>query len=111
MTEGARVPINPKHLIELAEAALAADYTRVRRAVNTVARDLEKEGDFSQAKELRALVRKRGVPLRASGYVESLPVDAKSRLPLVEEQPWPGNPLFLDDDASRTFHDFIGDVE
>lgn len=105
------MPIDPKHLIELAEAALAADYTRVRRAVNTVARDLEKEGDLSQAKELRALVRKRGVPLRASGYVESLPVDAKSRLPLVEEQPWPGNPLFLDDDASRTFHDFIGDVE
>lgn len=105
------MPIDTKHLIELAEAALAADYTRVRRAVNTVARDLEKEGDLSQAKELRALVRKRGVPLRASGYVESLPVDAKSRLPLVEEQPWPANPLFLDDDASRTFHDFIGDVE
>ncbi len=57
------------------------------------------------------MIKKRGVPLRASGYMESLPVDAKSRLPLVEEQSWPGNPLFLNDEATRTFQDFIGDVE
>ena len=45
------------------------------------------------------------------GYMEALPVDAKSRLPLVEEQQWPGNPLFLNEEATRTFHDFLGDVE
>lgn len=105
------MPIDPKHLIELTEAALAADYTRVRRAANSVAKDLEKDGALDQAKELRSLVRKRGVPLRASGYMEALPVDAKSRLPLVEEQPWPSNPLFLGDDATRTFTDFLSDVE
>jgi SpoVK/Ycf46/Vps4 family AAA+-type ATPase len=105
------VPIDPKHLIELTDAALAADYTRVRRAANSVARDLEDDGAIAQAKELRALVKKRGVPLRASGYMESLPVDAKSRLPLVEEQAWPGNPVFLGDEASRTFQDFLADVE
>jgi len=105
------VPIDPKELIELAEAAFAADYTRVRRAVNAVAKGLERDGELGSAKELRAMVRKRGVPLRASGYVESLPVDAKSRLPLVEEQSSPENPLFLDDDAARTFHDFIADVQ
>jgi SpoVK/Ycf46/Vps4 family AAA+-type ATPase len=43
--------------------------------------------------------------------MESLPVDSKSRLPLVEEQPWPSNPIFLNDEASRTFHDFLADVE
>jgi hypothetical protein len=111
MTGSGGVPVDPKHLIELTDAALAADYTRVRRAANGIARNLEMDGAIGPAKELRAIMRKRGVPLRASGYMESLPVDAKSRLPLVEEQPWPSNPLFLGDDAARTFNDFLADVE
>jgi SpoVK/Ycf46/Vps4 family AAA+-type ATPase len=105
------VPIDPKSLIELTDAALAADYTRVRRAANALVRDLSKDGDEATANELRALVKKRGVPLRASGYMETLPVDAKSRLPLVEEQPWPSNPVFLNETAARTFQDFLSDVE
>ncbi|MDI1266281.1 MAG: AAA family ATPase [bacterium] len=105
------MPIEPKDLIELIDAALAADYTRVRRMASGAARALEKDGAVDAATELRALIKKRGVPLRASGYMESLPVDAKSRLPLVEEQPWPGNPLFLNEEATRTFQDFLGDVE
>lgn len=91
------MPLDPKHLIELTDAALSADYTRVRRIAGNLARELAKSGDEEAAKELRALVRKRGVPLRASGYVEFLPVDTKSRLPLVEEQPWPHNPIFLNE--------------
>lgn len=105
------MPIDPKVLIELTEAALSADYTRVRRVVQQAAKDLEQAGDVAAATELRAIVKKSGVPLRASGYMESLPVDAKSRLPLVEEQAWPGNPIFLNETALRTFNDFISDVE
>src|SRR5271156_2170505 len=105
------VAIDPKHLIELTDAALAADYTRVRRAANALARELAKQGDEAAANELRGVVQKRGVPLRASGYMETLPVDAKSRLPLVEEQAWPGNPIFLNESAARTFQDFLSDVE
>ncbi len=103
--------IDPKHLVELTDAALAADYTRVRRAANALARELEGAGDEAAAKELRAIVKKRGVPLRGSGYMETLPVDSKSRLPLIEEQVWPSNPIFLNEDALRTFQDFLSDVE
>jgi SpoVK/Ycf46/Vps4 family AAA+-type ATPase len=111
MTGRNSVAIDPKHLIELADAALAADYTRVRRAAHALARELQNTGNESAAKELRAVVKKRGVPLRASGYMESLPVDLKSRMPLVEEQTWPSNPIFLNEEASRTFRDFLSDVE
>lgn len=55
--------IEMKNVLELADAALSADYTRVRRAANALARDLDKNGETSIAKELKALVRKRGVPL------------------------------------------------
>lgn len=103
--------VDPKNVIELTDAALSADYTRVRRTVNVIARELAKAGNQIAAKELRSLVRKRGVPLRASGYFEALPVDSKSRLPLVEEQPWPEAPVFLDAEANRTFHDFLRDAQ
>jgi SpoVK/Ycf46/Vps4 family AAA+-type ATPase len=103
--------MDPKHLIELVDAALAADYTRVRRAASALARDLAKEGNEAAARELRAVVKKRGVPLRTSGYMESLPVDSKSRLPLIEEQAWPSTPIFLNDSALRTFQDFLSDVQ
>ncbi len=104
------MPLDPKSLLELIDAALSADYTRVKRAANGAARALELDGATDAAKAVRALIKKRGVPLRASGYMENLPVDAKSRLPLVEEQAWPGNPVFLNEEAGRTFQDFLGDV-
>ena len=103
--------VDPKNVIELTDAALAADYTRVRRAANLIARELTKAGKEAAAKELRSLVRKRGVPLRASGYLETLPVDSKSRLPLVEEQPYPEAPVFLGTEANRIFHDFLTDAQ
>ena len=103
--------IDPKNVVELTDAALAADYTRVRRAVNHIARDLAESGQDSTAKQLRSLVRRRGVPLQTSGYVEALPVDAKSRLPLLEEQPWPDTPVFLGTHANRAFHDFVRDAQ
>jgi hypothetical protein len=105
------VKIDPRNLIELTDAALAADYTRVRRAATSFARDLAKHGLLEEAKQMRAIVRKRGVPLRASGYVETLPVDAKSRLPLIEEQMWPDSPIFLNEGAAQTFQDFLADAE
>lgn len=99
-----------RHLIELTDAALAADYTRVRRVANAIARELAEGGDLEAAHELRSLLRKKGVPLRASGYVEQLPVDTKSRLPLVEEQAWPSTPILLNRTAGVTLQDFISDV-
>jgi len=105
------VPLDPKQIIDLTDAALSADYTRVRRIANMLARELENAGDESSAKAIRAMVRKRGVPLRASGYVETLPVDTKSRLPLIEEAAWPSSPIFLNDQNVGIFRDFISDVQ
>lgn len=104
------MPIDAKVLLDLVDAALAADYTRVRRAAEAAARTLSAEGQSEAAKELRALIRRKGVPLRASGYMESLPVDAKSRLPLIEEQPWPSSPIFLNGESNAVFEDFITDA-
>ena len=51
------------------------------------------------------------MPLRASGHIEQLPVDQKSRLPLLEEQDAPSTPIFLDEKAGNVISDFIWDAE
>ena len=102
--------VEVEKVIELLEAALEADYTRLRRVGNRIARALADREDLESAHRLRALLRKRQVPLRASGYVEAVPVDAKSRQPLVEEQSWPSAPVFLDEAARRTMGAFLSDA-
>lgn len=97
-------------LLKLFEAAISADYTSVRRIGGQLARRLAEEQDLEAAKALQALLRKRGVPLRASGYVEAIPRDAASRLPLVEEEQWPTTPLFLNGDASHIIEQFLEDA-
>lgn len=103
--------VDPSKINELAAAALAADYPRVRKAANVIARLMEDDGHQSAAKELRSLMRKKGVPLRASGYMEQLPLDLKSRLPLVEEQEWPSTPIFLNEPAHLVLTDFLADAQ
>ena len=102
--------LDPKLLIELADSALAADYTRVRRSVNALAKALEAAGDAEAARSLRARVRKRGAPLRASGYMETLPSDGKTRLPLIEEQSPANQPIFLNEYDHSRFESFLDDI-
>lgn len=97
-------------LLKLFEAAISADYTAVRRIGGQLARKLAEDKDPEAAKALQALLRKRGVPLQASGYVEALPRDAGSRLPLVEEEQWPTTPLFLNSEASSIVEQFLEDA-
>jgi len=98
-------------LIELIDAAMSADYTRVRRTGNLVAKKLLEAKDAEGAKLLQGLLRKKGVPLQASGYAEALPRDSASRLPLIEEGVWPTKPLFLNSTAGETISRFLEDCQ
>ena len=98
-------------LINLVDAAMSADYTRVRRVGAEIARALESNGRNEDARKIRSLIRRKGVPLQASGQVETLPVDANSRLPLVEEQDWPNTPLFVNEQVGGLLQRFVEDVQ
>lgn len=101
--------IPTSEILELFDAALSADYTKVRRIGSRVSQAVAVE-DPEAAKALRSLLRRKGVPLQASGYLETLPVDPKSRSPLVEEQAWPTSPLFVDEQSGSIFRNFIEDA-
>lgn len=95
----------------LIEAAMSADYTGVRRIGSQITKHLAEQNDLEGAKALQALLRKRGVPLQASGYAEALPRDVGTRLPLIEEGQWPTTPIMLGGDAGRTIAQFIEDAQ
>lgn len=96
-------------LTSLIEAALAADYTAVRRTGNRIVKLLAEE-DPEGAKVIQTLLRKKGIPLQASGYSEALPRDPASRLPLIEEGNWPTTPIMLDEQIGHSISQFIEDA-
>lgn len=95
----------------LLEAAMTADYTAVRRLGSQIAKRMAEQNDVEGAKALQNLLRKRGMPLQASGYAEALPRDAGSRLPLIEEGQWPTTPIMLGGEAGQTISQFIEDAQ
>lgn len=96
-------------LIDFADAALAADYTRLRRVGQRISKTIELN-DPEGARRFRLILNKKGVPLQASGFTELLPVDNKSRLPLIEEHSWPDSPVFLNAAANEQFLAFLTDI-
>ena len=98
-------------ITKLIESAMSADYTGVRRAGNAIARQLASQNDQEGAKAIQSLLRKRGVPLQASGYAEALPRDGASRLPLIEEGEWPTTPIMLNGEPGSTIEQFIDDAK
>jgi SpoVK/Ycf46/Vps4 family AAA+-type ATPase len=109
MNDNVALPID--RLMELIDASLSADYGRVRRIAGELAQGFADGGDEPTAKRLRSFIRRKGVPLQASGVQQSLPVDGVSRLPLVEEEPWPGSPVFLNESAQQTVSRFLSDIQ
>ncbi|MFC4864015.1 AAA family ATPase [Pseudomonas sp. MAHUQ-62] len=101
--------INQDDIVALIEAALDANYSDVRTVSNRIARSISNH-DLECAKKIKSILRKKGVPLQSSGYMENLPVDSKSRAPLLEETQWPVTPLFLNQDSRNVFQTFISDV-
>ena len=104
------VKVLVEDIVALIEASLDANYSEVRSVSNRIARAISVE-DMDGAKKIKSVLRRKGVPLRSSGYSDSLPVDPKSRMPLVEEHQWPVTPLLLGESERNTFTTFIESVK
>ena len=97
-------------MVQLMEAALASDFATVKKLGGEIAQLCLEQGDELTAKRLRAFMRRRGVPLQASGMHQALPVDGVSRLPLIEEEPWPSTPVILNPSVQNVVDRFVHDV-
>jgi len=104
------IRLNPQQLLELMDAALTADHARLKRIGGELVRAASEQGNDSLAKQLHAFIRRRGVPIQASG-VQSLPIDGASRLPLIDEEPWPQTSVILNDETRAAIERFVTDVQ
>ncbi|MBP8170942.1 MAG: ATP-binding protein [Pseudomonas sp.] len=104
------INIPADRLLGLIEASLNADYTDVKKISSSLASYISEETP-EVSKKIKLAVRRNGVPLRASGYSETLPIDPKSRNTLVEELPEPTSPIFLNEDSKAAFDSFVSSVK
>lgn len=88
---------------------MAADYDRIRQVGRRLCTDMATR-DTEGARLLKQVLGRKGVPLRAAGYTEALPVDNKSRLPLLEVHETPDVPIFLDEFGRSAFEAFVADA-
>ncbi|RWL74851.1 MAG: ATP-binding protein [Mesorhizobium sp.] len=97
-------------IIGLVEAAMGADYSALRRAGSQLVRRFSEEGQADHATRLQGVLRKRSAPLRTSGHVQELPLDGRSRLPLVDENPFPSTPILMEAETEAIVTRFIEDA-
>lgn len=97
-------------IIGLVEAAMGADFSAVRRVGSQLVRRFSEEGQAEHATRLRGVLRKRSAPLRTSGHVQELPLDGRSRLPLVDENPLPSTPILMEAETEAVVTRFVEDA-
>ena len=97
-------------IIGLVEAAMGADYSTVRRVGSQLVRRFSEEGQGDHATRLRGVLRKRSAPLRTSGHVQELPLDGRSRLPLVDDNPLPSTPILMAAETEAVVTRFVEDA-
>jgi hypothetical protein len=104
------IKLDSKRLLDLMDAALTADYVRLKRIGSELARLSSEQGNDNLAKQIHSFIRRRGVPVQAS-RVQSLPVDSASRLPLIDEEPWSQKPVILNEETHAAIERFVTDVQ
>lgn len=109
MSKGVTVSVD--RLAGLLESALVGDHARAKVLGAQLVQECLDQGDEATAKRLRSFIRRRGVFLAGSAAHQPLPVDSASRLPLVDEEPWPTTPAILNSNVQGTIQRFLHDIQ
>jgi len=105
-----RSPITQDQIIKLLDAALSGDFAAVRRVGSELVRTYQDAGYVDVAKQIANQIRKKGMPLQASGIQQAIPVDAATRLSLAEATPWPTKPVILNARVQSVVARFLHDA-
>lgn len=89
------------------EAAVEGDLDKLRKAAADFIAVHETGGRSSFSKRIVTALRRRATSVDQLRSLERLPVDNKSRSPLIEEQPWPTMPLILSDSQEQILKRFV----
>ena len=93
---GGMIPATPEFVL----AVLTGDESRVRSFAARFADTYSGDDAERVCKEVRDLLTANPTGLRPLRHPERLPVDSKSRFPLLDKQDWPVDPLLLEPNAA-----------
>lgn len=96
---------------DLVAAATAGDKRRVAELGAAFAREYRGVDRKQIQGRIHAALQERSTPLEHARSFERLPVDNKSRQPLIEENAWPSIPLVMGEDASSLLNRFVQEVQ
>lgn len=91
----------------LIEAALAGDQAVIRRAGSLFAQEYQGPDRREVHGRISVALRNKTTPLDQVRSVDRLPVDGKSRAPLLEAQEWPTLPLVLEEEHEMLLSRFV----
>lgn len=85
------------NMVDILVAALEGDIVKIRKIASQLSHTYTGPEAETTKQYLRQLLAKSPIELRPLRDPEKLPVDMKSRFPLLQKQEWPTEPLILDD--------------
>ncbi|WP_112664037.1 AAA family ATPase [Microvirga flavescens] len=108
------LPENPpslgKWFADLVDVALSGNQDAIRHIGSLFAREYRGPDRREVQGRISSAMQRRLVSLNDVRSVSQLPVDGKSRVPLVEEQPWPPIPLLLGEQAGAALSRFVAEA-
>lgn len=111
LAPGAGEPSAGHQFVRLLEAALDADLQAIRQLGAQFARQYKADDRREVQGRIGHLIRRQSAPLEASRHVERLPLDQKTRMPLVEEHVWPSSPLLLEAEQEALLNRFVNEAK
>lgn len=95
---------------EIAIAALQGDTARLRKIAAQLVAEACNQNRSDVANSLKALLEKSPIELRPIQDPDRLPVDMKSRFPLLQKEEWPSHPLILDNELAEELEIAIEEI-
>lgn len=96
---------------DLLDAALSGNHDAMRKVGTHFAQEYRGADRREVHSRINNAFRTRVTQLSDVRSVNRLPVDAKSRVALIEEQPWPSTPLLLDERMDGSLRRFLAEAQ
>lgn len=100
-----------RRVVDLVQAAVAGDRARVAELGAAFAREYRGVDRKQVQSRIHSALQQRSAPVEHARSFERLPVDNKSRLPLIEENAWPSIPLVLGENVGSLLNRFVLEVQ
>lgn len=101
---------SPEISLEIALAALEGDTAKLRKMASQITQNYQGDDQAETKTKILDLLARSPIELRPLREPDRLPIDTKSRHPLVQKEEWPTDPLILNDELAEDLELTIAEI-